>query len=162
MSKFTDEERIKITIEIADYIIDNNSSTRKAADHFGVSNVTISALMNDLLFKIDNEKYLQVQDILNKNKPKTIMDDEVKQRVISAANLIKAGFIVEEIAKAQKVTIHVINEDLQTRLPRISKKLYEEVKLIQGQNSNNNLQKGSNMSVENQERDQQGKFTKKS
>lgn len=160
MAKFTDEERQKLTIEIADYIIDTNLSTRKVADHFNVSNATVSTLMNELLPEIDLKKYLQVQSILNKNKPKTIMDDEVKERVISAAKLIKEGFTVEEIAKAKEVTIHVINEDLQTRLPKISKELYEEIKLIQKQNSNNNLQIGSNMSAEGQKRDDQGKFIK--
>ena len=55
---------------------------------------------------------------------------------------------------------NVINEDLQTRLPRISECLYNEVKAIQLQNSRNNLHLGSNMSVEGQQRDENGKFTK--
>lgn len=160
MAKFTEEQRKKLAIEIANYIIDTKSSTRKAAPHFNISNATVCTLMNDLLFKIDEKKYYQVQAILKKNKPKTIEDEEVKKRVISAAMLIKEGFTVEEIAKAKEVTIHIINEDLQTRLPRISLELYEEVKKIQQQNSNNNLQIGSNMSVEQQRRDQKGRFSK--
>ena len=160
MAKFTDDERIEITKNIADYIISNNSSTRKAAEYFKISNATVSTLMNELLSKIEQEKYLQVQSILNGNKPKTITDEETKQRVIKAAELIKEGFTVSEIANSMGVTINVINEDLQTRLPRISESLYNEIKEIQRRNSRENLSLGSNMSVEGQQRDENGKFTK--
>ena len=160
MAKFTHDERIEIAKAIADYIINSNCSTRKAADSFKISNATVSTLMNELLPKIDQEKYFKVQSILNGNKPKTITDEEIKQRVEKAAELIKEGFTVQEIADSMGVTINVINEDLQTRLPRISECLYNEVKAIQLQNSRNNLHLGSNMSVEGQQRDENGKFTK--
>ena len=160
MSKFTDEERNQITLKIADYIIKNNAQKRKAAEHFGISNATVSEWMKYLLKKIDNEKYLKVESILRNNQPKTIEDIEVKQRVIKVAKLIKEGFTAEEIAKSMNVTINVINEDLQTRLPRISQELYDEVKTIQLQNSKNNLHLGSDMSVEGQKRDENGRFTK--
>lgn len=160
MAKFTYEERVQRTIEIADYIIKNNSSTRKASEHFDISNATVSVLMNDLLKKIDNDRYLKVESILKKNTPKSVDDIVVKQRVIKAAESIKAGFTVEEIAKKMNVTINVINEDLQTRLPRISQELYNEVKSKQIKNSRNNLYLGSRMSVGEQIRDENGRFTK--
>jgi len=160
MAKFTDEERIEITKEIADYIINNNSSTRKAAEYFKISNATVSTLMNELLPRLDQQRYLRVQSVLKGNKPKTITDELVKQRVIKAAELIKEGFTVEEIANALGVTVNIVNEDLQTRLPRISETLYKEVKEIQRRNSIENLNLGSNMSVEGQKRDENGKFTK--
>ena len=160
MAKFTHDERIEITRNIADYIISTNCSTRKAAEYFKISNATVSTLMNELLPKIDQEKYFKVQNILNANKPKTITDEVTKERVIKAAELIKEGFTVEEIANSMGVTINVINEDLQTRLPRISETLYGEVKDIQRRNSMSNLSLGSNMSVEGQQRDEKGKFTK--
>lgn len=160
MAKFPDDERIEITRNIADYIISTKCSTRKAAEHFNISNATVSTLMNELLSKMDPNKYSQVQSVLNGNKPKTITDEEVKQRVIKAAELIKEGFTVSEIANSMGVTINVINEDLQTRLPRISETLYNEVKKIQLENSRNNLHLGSSMSTEGQKRDENGKFTK--
>lgn len=160
MAKFTEEERIEKTIEIANYIIENNASTRKAAEHFGISNATVSDWMNLVLIKLDGKKYLKVQDILTGNKPKTIQDDFVKQRVLEAAELIKQNFTVEEIAKHYGVTVNVINEDLQTRLPRISQELYIEVKNKQSQNSKDNLKIGRNMSVGEQKRDENGKFTR--
>ena len=157
MAKFTDDERIEITKAIADYIISTKCSTRKAAEHFNISNATVSTLMNELLSKMDPKKYSQVESVLAANKPKTVKDDEVKQRVLKAAELIKEGFTVEEIASAMHTTINVINEDLQTRLPRISQTLYNEVKEIQRRNSISNLK---NVSVEGQQRDENGKFTK--
>ena len=160
MPKFTDEERVEKTIAIADYIIQNNSSTRKSAEHFGISNATVSYLMNSLLKKINSSKYLQVQKILRSNVPKTVKNQDVRNRVIKVANLIKEGFTVEEIARSMNTTINVINEDLQTRLPRISQNLYNEIKIIQLKNSRDNLMLGSAMHVENQKRDENGKFTK--
>ena len=157
MARFTDDERIEITRNIADYIISTKCSTRKAAEHFNISNATVSTLMNELLSKMDPKKYSQVESILSGNKPKTVKDDEIKQRVLKAAELIKEGFTVEEIAKALDTTINVINEDLQTRLPRISESLHAEVKEIQRRNSISNLK---NVSVEGQQRDENGKFTK--
>ena len=160
MARFTDDERIEKTFEIADYIINNNSSTRKAAQHFNVSNATVSVLMNDLLKKIDRERFLKVEMVLKNNKPKTVADIEVRERVIKVANLIIAGFTAEEIAKTLNVSINIINEDLQTRLLRVDEKLYKEVKLKQSSNSSKNLEKGQNMSVEDQKRDENGRFTR--
>lgn len=160
MAKFTDEERIEKIIQVANYIIETKTSTRKAAKQFNISNATVSDWMNGLLKKIDIKKYLDVQQILNKNTPKTITDEEVKNRVLMAAYLIIQGFTVEEIAKSMEVTINVINEDLQTRLPKLDFELYTQIKMIQKQNSLENLNIGSYMTVEGQKRDNNGKFTK--
>ena len=48
MTKFTEEQRIQKTVEVADYIIQNNSSTRKAAEHFGINNETVTDWINDI------------------------------------------------------------------------------------------------------------------
>ena len=160
MARFTEEERKEKTLEIANYIIDNKSSTRKAALHFGISNATVSDWMNFVLKKTDSQKFLIVSQILKQNRPKTVIDVQVRKRVITAAQLIKQGYTVEEIAKAMNVSINVINEDLQTRLKRINEELYKDIKEKQALNSSNNLKIGSAMSVENQKRDENGRFTK--
>ena len=64
--RFTHKERDEITIKIADYIILTGSSTRKTAAEFGLSNVTILTLMNKVLPNLDMQKYLKVQEILQK------------------------------------------------------------------------------------------------
>lgn len=95
--------------------------------------------MNKVLPNLDMQKYLEVQEILQRNKPKTINDEEVRNRVLESAELIKQGLTVEEIAKQKNLSVHIIYEDLQTRLQRISQDLYEEIKDIEMQNSLNNL-----------------------
>lgn len=160
MAKFTDEERVQKTIKIANYIIDNNASTRRAALHFGISNATVSDWMNYTLKKIDNNKYLKVEAILKQNKPKTVEDVDVRRRVLSAATLIKEGYTVQEIANVMNVSVNIINEDLQTRLPRININAYMEIKRIQQKNSRDNLIVGKNMTVEEQKRDENGRFTR--
>ena len=136
------------------------SLSERKLKYFDVSNYTVSTLMSDLLKRINPDKYLQVQSILKENTPKTVTDIEIRERVIKAAELVMNNFTVEEIANALGVSINVINEDLQTRLPRISEEIYNQLKDIQKQNSRNNLSTGSNMSVDSQKRDENGKFTK--
>ena len=89
MTKFTDEERTELIKKVADYIIGEKSSTRKAAKQFKISNATVSVWMNNLLIKTDRQKFILVQEILHQNKPKTINDEEVKNRVLKVAELIK-------------------------------------------------------------------------
>lgn len=158
MSKFTYEERVELTNEIADYIIETKGSTRNSAKKFNVSNATVSVLMNDFLKGLNLNKFLMVQEVLNSNKPKNYTDADVRERVLLAANLVLKGFTVEEVSKSMGETINVINEDLQTRLSKISPEIYISVKKKLNENSIANLQVGSNMTVENQERDINGRF----
>lgn len=158
MSKFTYEERVELTNQIAYYIIETKSSTRNTAMKFKISNATISVLMNDLLKILNREKFLLVQEVLNMNKPKSYKDEDVRKRVLLVADMVLNGFTVEEISKSMNETVNVINEDLQTRLKKISPELYINVKLKLKENSYTNLQIGRNMTVENQERDINGRF----
>lgn len=157
MLKFTEEERNKKVIKIANYIIENNSSTRKAAEQFGISNATVSVWMNYLLKNLNHKMFLNVQEVLNKNKPKTIEDIKVKKRVLEAAKLIAQKYTVLEIANKLGVSVNVINEDLQTRLPRISKALYEEVRIELKKHSMSNLK---NIVFNEEKGNENGKFTK--
>ena len=161
MARFTDEERIELTNKLADYIIETKASTRKAAQVFGISNATVSTWINEVLIKINRAKYRAVSEILLSNTPKTVEDEAIKNRVLKVANLVLAGFEVQEIAKAfgKDVTVNVINEDLQTRLPRISEELYEQVNAIKKAHSKANLWQGSNI-YKGQVRDEVGRFTR--
>lgn len=161
MARFTEEERIELTKKLADYIIETKASTRKTAQVFGISNATVSTWINEVLIEVDYAKYQEVSKVLLANTPKTVEDEAIKNRVLKAANLVLAGFEVQEIAKAfgDDVTINIINEDLQTRLPRISKELYEQVNAIKKAHSKANLWQGSNI-YKGQMRDEHGRFTK--
>ncbi len=157
MAKFTDEERSKKIIEIANYIIENNSSTRKAAEYFGISNATVFDWMNSYLKKMDVQKFLKVEEILKKNKPKTVDDLDIKKRVLEAAKLITQNYTAEQIAQHFNVSINVIHEDLQTRLPRISIELYNQVKEILKKHSMSTLK---NINVDVLKGNENNGFTK--
>lgn len=135
----SEDERKELILDIADYLILTESSTRKTAQKFGVSNYTISDYMNNRLPKIDKTKYELVQEILKGNKPKTVDDKDVIERINKAVELLKSGFTVVEIAKALGSTEMIIYRDLTVRLKCISKEEYEKVKVILSMNSINNL-----------------------
>jgi putative DeoR family transcriptional regulator (stage III sporulation protein D) len=55
------------TIKAAQYIIENNSTIRKAAKNFNVSKSTIHRDIHKRLSKINNTLYNQVNEIFQKN-----------------------------------------------------------------------------------------------
>ena len=59
------EERV---IDIADYIIDNNATVRKAAKQFGVSKSTAHKDVTTRLLEIDPQLAAEVRKILDSNK----------------------------------------------------------------------------------------------
>ena len=145
--KFTEDERKIKALEIARYIIkecneNHKISTRTLGEIFGISNYTVSILMGKYLKKISPNLYDQVRQIIEKNVPQSYNNDEVRKRVLMAANLVVEGKNVNDIAQILNVTENVINEDLQTRLKKINPELYSIVKEIQEQRSLNNLRQG--------------------
>lgn len=140
MAKFTDEERDKLILEIADFIIDNNSSTRKAAENFGISNYSVSDYMNKRLQQINFEKYKLVKIVLDGNKPKTIADPSVRKRILEEAKLINSGMTATEVAQYFGISVDVIHDDLTTRLSKIDAELATTIAVILNANSLNNLE----------------------
>lgn len=63
--KYNIEERC---INIANYIISNNATVRKTAKIFGISKSTVHKDVTQRLKKINNQTYLSVKKILEKNK----------------------------------------------------------------------------------------------
>lgn len=135
----TDEEREKLVIEIADYITENKTSTRKTAQHFNISNYTVSEYMNNRLKSLDGLKYKKVQQVLKGNKPKTIDDKEIENRVLKVLELLKSGFTVKEIASSLGETEFTIYRDISNRLKKLSSEDYELAKKILEDNSLMNL-----------------------
>jgi len=135
----SDEERFVLVNEMADYIIENKSSTRKTAEHFNVSNATVSDYMNNRLRIISSDKYKQVKEILKNNKPKTVDDKQVKTRVLKAYELLKNGLTINEIADLLGETEFTIYRDISTRLKKILPEEYEDAKIILEEHSLSNL-----------------------
>ena len=97
------------------------------------------------------------EEILKGNKPKTIDDISIKKRVLEAAKLITQNYTVEAIANKFNISINVIYEDLQTRLPKISIELYNEVKEILKKHSMKNLK---NINIDLVKGNENANFTK--
>lgn len=135
----TEEEREILVIEIADYIIENQTSTRKTAEHFKISNYTVSEYMKNRLKNLDITRYKKVRQILTSNKPKTINDEEIENRVLKVLELLKSGFTVKEIAHSLGETEFTIYRDISNRLKKLSTEDYELAKKILEENSLINL-----------------------
>ena len=50
------------------HLVDNNATVRSVAKDFGISKSTVHKDVTQQLRKIDNELYLQVKSVLDKNK----------------------------------------------------------------------------------------------
>ena len=147
----TEEERQILVIAIADYIIENKTSTRNTAEYFKISNYTVSDYMNNRLKSLDGLKYRQVQEILKSNKPKTIKDESVENRVLKVLELLKSGFTVKEIANSLGETEFTIYRDVSKRLKSLSPEDYIVSKKILEENSMMNL-KNNKVGIEDGKR----------
>ena len=65
MIKFNDKDRC---ILIAEYVIENGSTVRSAAKHFGISKSTIHKDLTGKLKYISPNLHLEVKKVLNLNK----------------------------------------------------------------------------------------------
>ena len=65
MIKFKDRDRC---ILVAEYVIENGSTVRSAAKHFGISKSTIHKDVSERLRHLNPELYSEVQAVLKKNK----------------------------------------------------------------------------------------------
>lgn len=154
----TEEQIDALAREIADYIIETKCSTREAAKHFCVSNYTVSNYMNNKLLK-DDKRYNEVKKILDSHNL-TVDKDETKTRIKIELNLFKKGHTLNEIAGITGISESQVFRDLTERLsniPNISEETINEISKKLRQNSQINLNIGSNMSVQNQEREH-GRF----
>ena len=59
------EERV---IDIADYIIDNNATVRKAAKHFGISKSTVHKDVTERLVQVNPTLAAQARKVIDVNK----------------------------------------------------------------------------------------------
>jgi len=122
------EEREKRIYEIRDYVLEKidkgeTFSTRSIAKYFTenrftISNNTVDTYLNELK-KMDKLSYLKIKEQLDKNKPKTIENEETKKRIMQATKLLLQNQTVEQIAILLNSTNDIIYRDLTFRLPKI-------------------------------------------
>ena len=132
------EERI---IAVCEYIINNNSSYRKAGSEFGVSVATVSDYCQRFA-KLKPQRYQELKKVIDKNTEPTIKDDNVKKRVLENAKLIVSGKTIEEISEETGIDYWVVYRDIKNRLKNVDSELYEEVSQVLQFRKNANLNRG--------------------
>ena len=150
------DERLKRILLIRDYALEkigkNESiSTRSIANYFNdnsyfnISNNTVDVYLNSLE-RIDPKSFKVISEVLKRNKPKTVADNEVVVRVNKVVELLLSDYTVSEIADILGVSINTINKDINLRMVKIvDKEVLKEVKSKLVLHSFNNLKnQGSN------------------
>lgn len=132
-SNLSDEEKKKRILLVADYVIENKASTRLTAkfisdNHFPISNVTVHTWLQKNLIKLDPVRYQKVSEILKFNTPASVEDAATKSRVFAAAKYILLDYTVDETARELESTRDTIYDDLTSRLPKLDKKIADDVK----------------------------------
>ena len=132
-SNLSDEEKKKRILLVADYVIENKASTRLTAkfisdNHFPISNVTVHTWLQKNLIKLDPVRYQKVSEILKFNTPASVEDASTKSRVFAAAKRILLDYTVDETARELESTRDTIYDDLTSRLPKLDKKIADDVK----------------------------------
>ena len=132
-SNLSDEEKKKRILLVADYVIENKASTRLTAkfisnNHFPISNVTVHTWLQKNLIKLDPVRYQKVSEILKFNTPASVEDATTKSRVFAAAKCILLDYTVDETARELESTRDTIYDDLTSRLPKLDKKIADDVK----------------------------------
>ena len=152
MAKIVDnpEERDRRILLVRDYVLDQiqkgeKFSTRSIAayftdnNYFSISNNTVDTYLKKLN-TIDPKSYQEINKHLQANKPRTINDANIRNRIEKVANLVLMGYKVTEIAELLGETKDTIIRDLDTRLTKISnKEELEQIKSVLKENSLKNL-----------------------
>lgn len=164
-----DEERKELILSVAKYTVLTGFSTRKIASVFHVSNYTIHSILTNQLLRLCEETkkkehielYKEVQEILKSNKALSIEDNSIKTRVLEAAKLLIQGKKVSEIGQILNTSFYTVYRDLTVRLPKIKdidEDLISKVKETLNQNKELNLELGRIMKIDDEHRDEKGKF----
>ncbi len=139
-----DAERKRRIELVGSYIRETGCSIREAVEFFSKNffPISIPTVVNyrNLYIKMHPEFSSDIQNIIDRNKPKTIENDEIKERILAVARIIKNGFTIEEIAKVFNTSYWTIYRDVE-RLAEINPELYEEVRGIISDRVQGNLTK---------------------
>lgn len=159
----SDEERKRRIELVGRYIERTGDSYRKTAKffsdrYFKISYVTVSQYLQEYI-KLHPEKKPIIELKIAENKVNSIDDEEVYNRVVTAAYLFLQGNDVDFISKVLFVSPDTVYRDLRERIFQIDHQIGEKVEELLESHSLENLNHGNN-TYEIQERDQKGRFSK--
>lgn len=140
-----DEEERNRRIElVGSYIIETGSSIRDTVEFFNENffKISIPTVVDyrNLYLKRHPQFKVEMQKIINQNKPETIESEEVKNRVLKIAELINSGFTISEIQNKFNASYWTIYRDIE-RLKKLDEALYNEAKKIINERVKENIRK---------------------
>lgn len=140
-----DEEERNRRIElVGSYIIETGSSIRDTVEFFNENffKISIPTVIDyrNLYLKRHPQCKAVMQEIINQNKPETIENEEVKNRVLKIAELIRNGFTISEIQNVLNTSYWTVYRDIE-RLKKLDEALYNEVKKIINERVKENIRK---------------------
>lgn len=144
INNIADEEREKRIMLIGNYAIKTGASTREIAEYFSsnyfnISNATVHDYLQRYKLKYHN-KTSAIENVINNNTVKTVKDENISRRVLKVYELIKNGFLLEEIAKGLNESYWTIYRDID-RLKQIDEDKYNEIKIIFEERKENNIRR---------------------
>ena len=117
-------------IDMADYIINNNASFRKTAEHYNIGKTTVFDRIYEKLPAIDLKRYHDVFIVLMKNKSFDTNNKKITENVLECAQLLLQGLTCEEICESMNISRNVLQRNLTLRLKNINLETYLKVKEI--------------------------------
>ncbi len=148
-SKLTEEERNERIKMVGEYYVNTpDASVRSTVEHFKKQNINISVFTVSKYIekykKLYPQKAKMVQEVVDSRKPKTVDDNEIKERVLKEAKMVLEGFTIDQIANLTDTEYWVVYRDLGQRLEKVDIELYAAVCVIMNQNSLENINHNKN------------------
>lgn len=161
---FEEEKRERLINAVGNYFLYAESpSYRRCIEYIKLGKDSISLpTVKDYLKKYIANNPSKGEIILariNLNKPKTVEDEKVENRVLIAANMIANGLNVDEVVRLTGESKNVIYKDITERIFALDNDLGNRIKVILEANSRANLMQGNDAYL-NQERNSDGTFKK--
>lgn len=123
-----------VFVEIAEYIIQNHTSIRQTANHYGIGKTTCFDYIHEKLPDISISLYKQVCDVLTDNKSFSTNNKKVIDQVMTSYELLLSGKKGHEISQIQGVGRNVVQRNLTRRLKVIDSSKYDNALRILNKN----------------------------
>lgn len=120
--QYTLEQKIKIVLNAANYIVDNKSSLYKASKELGIPKTNLSRWINNILPLVDKELFLEVKRILSFNR-RTKVDS--RHKLLINYKTYRLAFMV---LNSKRDFIHELKEcDLDVSRTQAYRFLYDNL-----------------------------------
>ena len=162
---FSEDKRLELINKVGKYFLYSNEqpSCRKCVEYLKNNNISISsATVQDYLhrfIKMNPSTANIIYDIIDGNKPKTVEDETVRNRVLMVSNMVANGLSIDEVVNNTGYTKDTIHNDVTKRIFLIDVDLGLKVKEVLENHKISNLMHGNDAYL-NQERNIDGTFKK--